>query len=133
MCSSDLGTVFHSARWNHDHDLTGRKVAVIGSAASAVQFVPEVAKAAGELTVYQRTANWVLPKIDTPYTEAELEAFRADPAPLLQFRELVESNMNKGMTFADPVMCAEREAAGLGAIEVVEDPEVRAKLRPQHP
>ena len=95
---SFAGTMFHSAQWNWDHDLAGERVAVIGSAASAVQFVPEIAKTAGQVHLFQRTANWVLPKIDTPYTEAELEAFRADPTPLLQFRALVESNMNKGMT-----------------------------------
>ena len=54
------GTTFHSARWNYDHDLAGERVGVIGSAASAVQFVPEIAKEAGQLHLFQRTANWVL-------------------------------------------------------------------------
>jgi len=127
------GTQFHSARWNWDHDLTGETVAVIGSAASAVQFVPEIVKTAGQVHLFQRTANWVLPKPDAPYTEEQLEAFRRDPTPLLQFRAEIEASMNKGMTFADPHQNAEREAAGLAAIDVVEDPEVRAKLRPTHP
>ncbi len=127
------GTMFHSAEWNWDHDLTGERVAVIGSAASAVQFVPEIVKVAAQVTLFQRTANWVLPKLDTPYTPEELDAYRVDPTPLLEFRELVVSNMNKGMTFADPVMCAEREEAGLAALDVVRDPEARHKLRPTHP
>jgi cation diffusion facilitator CzcD-associated flavoprotein CzcO len=127
------GTMFHSADWNRDHDLAGERVAVIGSAASAVQFVPEIVKVAGRVHLFQRTANWVLPKIDTPYTPEQLDGFRADPTPLLEFRALVVSNMNKGMTFADPKMCAEREAVGLAAIDVVRDPEVRRKLRPNHP
>ncbi|GAB2457182.1 flavin-containing monooxygenase [Jatrophihabitans fulvus] len=56
------GTAFHSARWNHDYDLTGKRVAVIGTGASAVQFVPPVAEAAGHTTVFQRTGNWFLPR-----------------------------------------------------------------------
>ena len=130
---SFTGTSFHSARWNWDHDLTGETVAVIGSAASAVQFVPEIVKQAGQVHLFQRSANWVLPKPDDPYTAEQLEAFRRDPTPLLAFRAEIESAMNKGMTFADPEQNALREMAGLAAIEVVEDPEVRAKLRPTHP
>ena len=62
------GTSFHSAQWNWDHDLTGESVAVIGSAASAVQFVPEIVKQAGQVHLFQRTANWVLPKLDDAAT-----------------------------------------------------------------
>jgi len=127
------GTQFHSARWDWDHDLTGERVAVIGSAASAVQFVPEIVKTAGQVHLFQRTANWVLPKPDAPYTDEQLEAFRRDPTPLLAFRAEIESSMNKGMTFADPQQNAEREVAGLAAIDLVEDPDVRARLRPTHP
>ena len=127
------GAMWHSARWNGDHDLRGERVAVIGSAASAVQLVPEIVKVAGQVHLFQRSANWVLPKIDAPYTSEQLDAFRADPTPLLAFRAEVERNMNQGMTFSDPEVLAELEAAGLGAIEVVRDPEVRRKLRPTHP
>jgi cation diffusion facilitator CzcD-associated flavoprotein CzcO len=127
------GTMFHSARWDWDHDLAGERVAVIGSAASAVQFVPEIVKTAGMVHLFQRSANWVLPKMDDPYTPEQLEAFTADPAPLHFFRSEIEKHMNRGMTFAHKDLNAEREAAGLAAIEVVKDPEVRAKLRPTHP
>ncbi|MBO9532582.1 MAG: NAD(P)/FAD-dependent oxidoreductase [Solirubrobacteraceae bacterium] len=61
------GEQFHSARWRHDLDLRGRRVAVIGTGASAVQFVPEVAGIAGHLDVYQRTGNWFLPRWNKPY------------------------------------------------------------------
>ncbi len=127
------GAMWHSGQWDWGHDIAGERVAVIGSAASAVQLVPEVVKTAGQVYLFQRTPNWVLPKIDGVYTEEQLEAFRADPAPLLRFRAEVERNMNLGMTFSDPKMLADREAAGLAAIEVVDDPEVRRKLRPTHP
>ena len=127
------GTMFHSARWDWDHDLRGERVAVIGSAASAVQFVPEIVKTAGQVHLFQRTANWVMPKADTPYTEDELDAFRADPSKLLDFRREVEDNMNKGMTFANIEKNEMAAAACLKALEVVRDPDVRRKLRPQHP
>ena len=60
------GMLFHSARWNHAHALTGKRVAVIGSAASAVQFVPKVAAQTAQLHLFQRTANWIATKEDTP-------------------------------------------------------------------
>jgi cation diffusion facilitator CzcD-associated flavoprotein CzcO len=58
------GAVFHSAQWDHSQDLTGRRVAVIGTGASAIQFVPAIAPQVGSLTLFQRTAPWVLPKPD---------------------------------------------------------------------
>ena len=76
------GTVFHSVHWDHEHDLSAERVAVIGSAASAVQFVPEIAPRVEKLYVYQRTPNWVMPKLDTPYTEEELERFRDDASAM---------------------------------------------------
>jgi len=67
------GPSFHSARWNHDIDLTGKRVAVIGTGASAFQFAPEVAKSAGHLTIFQRTPPWLAPTPDyhEPTTAAE--------------------------------------------------------------
>lgn len=65
------GPSFHSARWDHDLDLTGKRVAVIGTGASAAQFIPIVADQAGELTVFQRTANWLVP---TPEYHEEVPA-----------------------------------------------------------
>src|SRR6204780_4229612 len=65
------GRSWHSARWNHDVDLAGLRVAVVGTGASAIQFVPEIAKTAGHVDVYQRTPPYVLPKNDRPYRGAE--------------------------------------------------------------
>jgi cation diffusion facilitator CzcD-associated flavoprotein CzcO len=61
------GHSFHSARWDHEYDLRGRRVAVIGTGASAVQFIPEVAKQASRLFVFQRTGNWFLPRKNRLY------------------------------------------------------------------
>jgi cation diffusion facilitator CzcD-associated flavoprotein CzcO len=63
------GTMFHSAHWDHDHDVTGRRVAVLGTGASAIQFVPAIAPKVERLTVFQRSAPWVLPKSDREYPE----------------------------------------------------------------
>ena len=127
------GTRFHSARWNWDHDLSGETVGVIGSAASAVQFVPEIVKQAGQVYLFQRTANWVLPKLDDPFTDELIAAFKADPSIPKAIRNEIFTGVNNGMTFSDPSVLAEFEAAGLGAIDIIEDPAVREKLRPQHP
>ena len=60
------GNKIHSARWDHDYDFTGKKVAVVGTGASAVQIVPELVKAAQSVKVFQRTPGWVLPRFNTP-------------------------------------------------------------------
>ena len=65
------GAVWHSARWDHDYDLDGKRVAVVGTGASAVQFVPVIQPKVAELHLFQRTAHWVLPKVDHPVPEAE--------------------------------------------------------------
>jgi len=74
------GTVFHSSQWDHGHDLRGRRVAVIGTGASAIQFVPQVQRHAAHLTLFQRTAPWVLPKPDRPIPALARKLFRAVPA-----------------------------------------------------
>jgi cation diffusion facilitator CzcD-associated flavoprotein CzcO len=73
------GASFHSANWQHEVDLTGKSVAVIGNAASAVQFVPEVARRAGHLRIFQRSANWVSQKRDRRYTPREKALLRLFP------------------------------------------------------
>ncbi|WP_052396239.1 NAD(P)/FAD-dependent oxidoreductase, partial [Kutzneria sp. 744] len=73
------GTVFHSARWDHDVDLSGKRVAVIGSGASAIQIVPGIADRVGQLEVYQRTPPWILPRMDRRYTAVERFACRRVP------------------------------------------------------
>src|SRR4051795_9555035 len=73
------GELFHSARWDHDVDLTGKRVAVIGTGASAIQIVPEVQRVAGHLDVYQRTAPYVIPRHDRRYGRLERLALRHVP------------------------------------------------------
>ena len=128
---SFAGTCFHSSRWNWKHDLSGSTVGVIGSAASAVQLVPEIVKRAGRVHLFQRSANWVAPKEDTPYTEQQLERFRSDPEAAPKLRRKIFDYLSGPSAFAR--QRAEMEAACLEQIARVEDPEVRARLVPQHP
>ena len=65
---SFAGVQFHSARWDHGADLAGKRIAVIGNAASAVQFVPQIAPLASQLTIFQRSANWLMPRKDRLYS-----------------------------------------------------------------
>lgn len=127
------GEYFHSARWNHDIDLTGKRVGVIGLAASAIQFAPELAKVAGELTLYQRTANWVVPKGNTPHSEETLAKYRANPELVTQSRAEIYDGWNTLCTFDDKKILGGLEDAGMENIGVVTDPELREKLTPHHP
>jgi cation diffusion facilitator CzcD-associated flavoprotein CzcO len=124
------GTLFHSARWNHAHDLSGKSVAVIGSAATAVQMIPEIAKAVGRLYVYQRSANWVLPKANGPFTREQSARFVNEPDAARSEREKIYGEVEKNCTFSDPQVRRDAERAGLAALSAVTDPEVRRKLTP---
>ena len=127
------GHQFHSARWDHDYDLDGKRVGVIGIAASAIQFVPEIAPKAEQLHLYQRTANWVVPKGNTPYTDEELDNFRQTPNAVQDSRDEIFKVWNTLCTFQDKAALAEIERGGLKSLEVVDDEVVRRKLTPNHP
>jgi cation diffusion facilitator CzcD-associated flavoprotein CzcO len=73
------GKVFHSARWDHSFDLSGKRVAVIGTGASAIQIVPAIAPKVGYLANFQRTPSWIMPRMDRDLTESERERFRRFP------------------------------------------------------
>ncbi|PWD40944.1 cyclohexanone monooxygenase, partial [Gordonia paraffinivorans] len=73
------GKVFHSAQWDHSHDLRGRKVAIIGTGASAIQIVPEIVDTVDQLTVFQRTPAWVVPRVDRTISPLERAVYRRVP------------------------------------------------------
>jgi cation diffusion facilitator CzcD-associated flavoprotein CzcO len=127
------GTLFHAGRWQEDHDLSGARVAVIGSAASAVQFVPKIAPKVKRLTVYQRSAPWVAPKEDTPVDAAEQERLAHDPAAMAQLRQQIYDQLEHVITFADRDLLAEMTKAGLQNLEAINDPALRAKMTPHVP
>jgi cation diffusion facilitator CzcD-associated flavoprotein CzcO len=76
------GPVFHSAQWQHDIDLLGQRVLVVGTGASAIQFVPEIAKEAAEITVLQRSPAWVIPKPDRVYSARVQQVLKDHPVVL---------------------------------------------------
>jgi len=128
------GTIFHSSRWNHEHDLSGREVAVIGTGASAVQFVPQIQPRAGRVAVYQRTAQWVLPKLDRRVTATEQALYRRLPLTQRALREAMY------YTF-ELAGFAERNPRAMGGFQriarrhlerSVADPRLRAALTPDH-
>jgi cation diffusion facilitator CzcD-associated flavoprotein CzcO len=126
------GVAMHTGAWDESVDLTGKRVAVIGSAASAVQSVPEIAKVAGHLTVFQRSPNWVLPKEDVEHTAEQLAQFQ-DPAALYEYHTGIMSFIGPSIPFSNPEINGAAEWIAAVAISVVEDPEVRAKLTPDTP
>ena len=73
------GDLMHTSHWDATVDLTGKRVAVVGTGASGVQVIPEIASTAAQLTVFQRTPPWMVPKEDRPYTAEELARFRRHP------------------------------------------------------
>jgi cation diffusion facilitator CzcD-associated flavoprotein CzcO len=81
------GALFHSARWNRDYDWSGKRVGVIGTGASAIQIVPELAKESAELSVFQRSAPYVIPRRDRLYTDAEKRMFRRLPETAQALRD----------------------------------------------
>lgn len=83
------GKQFHSQHWDHDYDFRGKRVAVIGTGASAIQFVPEVAKEAAHLDLYQRTPPWIVPKPDRPIRPLERALFKRFPQSLNAFRQSI--------------------------------------------
>jgi cyclohexanone monooxygenase len=127
------GEVFHSARWNHDYDLTGKRVAVIGTGASAIQIVPEIAKKAARLDVYQRTAPWVMPRRDRPYSGLERLAFRHVPGVQKLYRTAIywgRETFVPGFT-VNPKLAAPAKKLALANIEKgISDPALRKKVTP---
>ena len=130
------GTSFHSARWNHEHDLTGRRVAVIGNGSSAAQFIPHVAARAARLEVFQRTPNWVIPKPDATFPPATRLAFRYLPGLQRAYREWTYRYAENALYPAlaqgwSRDLLKKRALAHLHA--QVRDPRLRAKLTPDYP
>ena len=92
------GEMFHSARWNHDYDLKGKRVAVIGTGASAIQFIPQVQPLASELFVFQRTAPWVLPKADMDLNDTAKNIIKRFPVIQKTWRNSIAQILN-GINF----------------------------------
>lgn len=127
------GTAFHSSEWNHNIDLTDQSVAVVGTGASAIQFVPQIAHKVKELTIFQRTAPWILPKPDKPYTSFQHFLFKYIPfARCLHREHIYWFNEFEGQSlFKDGTI--RQHITGISKRHIkrhIKDPELRKKVTP---
>jgi len=130
------GAVFHSARWDHDVDLDGKRVGIIGTGSTAVQIVCAIVERVGHLDLFQRTAQWVLPQANPPFSDDEVAAFRDDPKVLGKLHDNLAEAFG---IFANAVVDVDSpelqmiERACLDNLEQrVTDPELRERLRPNY-
>lgn len=129
------GHSFHSAEWDHDYDLAGRRVAVVGTGASAVQFVPEIAPRVAHMSVFQRTGNWFLPRRNRPYPAALKAAVAMVPGLQRARREFVfEYTESLTLTIRHPRTFGRAAAAQSAAFmrSQLTDPEIRRRAWPDY-
>ncbi len=129
------GAVFHSAEWRHDYDLRGKTIAVIGTGASAIQFVPAIAPLAGKLTVFQRSAAYVLPKPDRTYPRWQKSLFSRVPGALWLSRLLtyVRHEWAAFAFVAWPAALRVKRSAFFRHLHAgVKDPDKRRRLVPSY-
>jgi cation diffusion facilitator CzcD-associated flavoprotein CzcO len=128
------GTTFHSADWNHDHDLTGKRVAVVGTGASAIQFVPEIQPQVERLHVFQRTPPWILPHPNRPMTRVERAVYSRLPLAQLAMRAgIYWARESFVLQFRNRRMRRLATRIALRQLErQVPDPELREKLTPRY-
>jgi cation diffusion facilitator CzcD-associated flavoprotein CzcO len=129
------GKVMHSARWDDDYPLEGKRVAVIGTGASAIQIVPEIARKVSKLTLFQRTPPWIMPKRDLPISRAAQERFRRIPA-LQEAARLAIYWLNEafatGFVKEPRILRFAQRFAEKHLREKISNPELRAKLTPTY-
>jgi cation diffusion facilitator CzcD-associated flavoprotein CzcO len=131
---SFAGTTFHSARWNHEHDLEGERVAVIGTGASAIQFVPEIQPEVARLHVFQRNAPWVMPHTNRPLRAWERALYGLFPPARLAMRGAIYwARESFVLPFRRPRLGRLVERMALGHLySQVGDPDLRERLRPSY-
>ncbi len=127
------GKTFHSAEWDHSYQLKGKRVAVIGTGASAIQFVPQIQKQVANLDLYQRTPPWIMPKPDRAIGILERELYRRLPATQHAFRTarywMMESRV-LGFVFNPRIMKLAENIARRHIKARIKDPELRRKVTP---
>ncbi|MGI9590480.1 MAG: flavin-containing monooxygenase [Myxococcota bacterium] len=134
---SFAGDWFHSARWDHDVPLDSRRIGVIGTGSSGVQITGALAPRAGHYTLFQRTAQWVVPVEQVAYSEEQKAELRAHPAALRAVHDELDHNFHTG--FANQVLDGKheffesvRQICTAHLDEHVRDPELREQLRPDY-
>jgi cation diffusion facilitator CzcD-associated flavoprotein CzcO len=127
------GDLVHTGEWPHELNIANKRVAVIGGAASAVQSIPEIAKLASQLTSYQRSPQWVLPKEDFPIPAEQIEEFNRNPEALQGYRDAIMNYIGPNAPFSNKEILGGAEWAGAVAISVVDNPKTREGLTPHVP
>jgi len=127
------GPAFHTARWRHDVDLAGKRVAVIGTGCSAIQVVPAIQPIVDQVDVYQRSPGWTFPKMDFPYSERTQRLFerfpilqRLDRASVFYFQELAAAGMTKHRWLLPAFRAISRRRID----KAISDPGLRRKVTP---
>jgi cation diffusion facilitator CzcD-associated flavoprotein CzcO len=129
------GARFHSAEWDHDYDLTGKRVAVIGTGASAVQFVPRIAPKVAELHLFQRTPPWIMPKPDHPIPDWAKRLFKRVPGAQRAYRGLLYwllESRAPGFNGHPAMLRFAERFARWNMQRAITDPDLRAKLTPSY-
>ena len=131
------GTSFHSAQWNHSYDYKGKRIAVIGNAASAIQLIPELAEATESLTVYHRTPNWIIPKKDRAYWGIEKWLGKRFPAlgKLYRFSLFAQGEFFVWRMIQGKPLSKwfGTQWVKMGLRKHIKDPALRAKMLPDYP
>jgi cation diffusion facilitator CzcD-associated flavoprotein CzcO/acetyl esterase/lipase len=131
------GHVCHSAHWDHGYDMKGKRVAVIGTGASAIQFVPAIAGQVGELTVFQRSAAYILPRPDGPYAGWRKALFRMVPWTMKLHRARIYAQYESRAIGFTRIKAAMNLAVGMPFKALlhrqVQDPKLRSQLTPDYP
>lgn len=132
----DTATVptWHSARWNHDIDLTGKRVAVIGTGASAIQFVPEIAPKVKALTVFMRTPPWIIPKPDGPIHKSIQTVLKYVPGAQSVFRNGIYWQAETfALGFINPRFMGFIKRLALSYLDKsIKDPELKRRMTPDY-
>jgi cation diffusion facilitator CzcD-associated flavoprotein CzcO len=129
------GANFHSAEWNHDFDFAGKRVAVIGTGASAIQFVPQIAPEVESLHLFQRTAPWVIPKRDRRISRFERALFRRVPAAQRAYRRLIYWALESrvvAFSMQPRILKFAQRLARRHIHRQISDPELRRKVTPDY-
>ncbi len=129
------GVLFHSARWKHDYDLTGKRVAVIGTGASAIQFVPLIQPHVGHLSLFQRTPPWIVPRLDHPIPTWQHALFSILPITQRFARTTIYWQREitaLGLVYRSSIMEKGAQIARRHLAKQITDPVLRAKLTPQY-
>ncbi len=130
-----VGTSFHSAQWDHTHDIAGRRVAVVGTGASSIQIVPAIADVAERVLVFQRTPPWIVPRRDEPFTDEQRRTFAEEPEVARRLRDETHALFESNLSFlrGDPSAEFLSQMASEHLDRKVVDRELRARLRPDYP